>query len=565
MERWVRRRGRGQDRVRGRGRGRGERGGCSPGRRRRWRRRGGGGGKRTRARAQALADPLPALPAGFGEVRTRFAPSPTGNLHVGGARTALYNWLYARQTGGTFVLRVEDTDQARSTQESEEAVLRDLRWMGLSWDEGVGAEGGAFGPYRQSERAETYKRYADQLVADGHAYPCFCTDEELGRMKAEAEEKGLPPIYRGKWATASAEEVQEKLDAGTPHTYRFRVPHDKVVTISDLVRGEVSWNTNTLGDFVLLRSNGLPVYNFCVAVDDATMKISHVLRAEEHLPNTLRQVLVYEALGFPLPFFGHMSLILAPDKSKLSKRHGATSVGEFRDTGYLRDAMLNYLSLLGWNDGTEQEIYSEAELTESFSLDRITKSGAVFDVQKLNWMNQEHLRAMPESEILAGIDGALEGAGLLRAGNAALTGLVRDLCLKQMERFTDCVPEVDGILGYELEETVAGKKAAKVVEDDFKAFALAVAGAWEDGSLLEAVQDAAAWKAWVKELGKGLGRKGKQLFMPLRVAMTGRMQGGDVGQQLEVLREASGCLGPNAKMVDLEERMARLKAWAEAA
>ena len=505
------------------------------------------------------------LPAGFGEIRTRFAPSPTGNLHVGGARTALYNWLYARKTGGTFVLRVEDTDQARSTAESEEAVLRDLRWMGLAWDEGVGRDGGEFGPYRQSERAGIYKQYADQLVQAGHAYPCFCTDEELGRMKAEAEEKGLAPIYRGKWATASPEEVQEQLDAGTPHTYRFRVPQDKVVTINDLVRGEVSWNTNTLGDFVLLRSNGLPVYNFCVAVDDATMRISHVLRAEEHLPNTLRQVLVYEALGFPLPHFGHMSLILAPDKSKLSKRHGATSVGEFRDTGYLRDAMLNYLSLLGWNDGTEQEIYSEAELMECFSLDRITKSGAVFDVQKLRWMNQEHLRAMPEADVLAGIEGALSEAGLLQPGNAALTGLVRDLCIKQMERFPDCVAEVEGILGYELEDTVAGKKAAKIVDDDFKGFALAVAGAWEDGSLKEAVQDAGSWKAWVKALGKDLGRKGKQLFMPLRVAMTGRMQGGDVGQQLEVVREAAGSLGPDAQLVGLDERMKRLKAWAESA
>ena len=202
---------------------------------------------------------------------------------------------------------------------------------------------------------------------------------------------------------------------------------------------------------------------------------------------------------------------------------------------------------------------------ECFSLDRITKSGAVFDVQKLNWMNQEHLRAMPEAEVLAGIEGALSEAGLLQPGNATLTGLVRDLCIKQMERFTDCVPEAADILGYELEDTVAGKKAAKIVDDDFKGFALAVAGAWEDGSLKEAVQDATAWKAWVKALGKDLERKGKQLFMPLRVAMTGRMQGGDVGLQLEVVREAAGSLGPDAQLVGLDERMERLKAWAESA
>ena len=233
--------------------------------------------------------------------------------------------------------------------------------------------GGPNGPYRQSERADIYKRYVDQLVAQGVAYPCFCTDEELEAMKKDAEAKKLPPIYRGKWATASKEEVDAMLAAGTPCCYRFRVPAGEEVAIDDIVRGRVAWSTDTLGDFVILRSNGLPVYNFCVAVDDALMGITHVLRAEEHLPNTLRQVLIYKALGMAPPAFGHMSLILAPDKSKLSKRHGATSVGEFRQQGFLAPAMVNYLSLLGWNDGTEKEIYSAEELQQAFTLERITK------------------------------------------------------------------------------------------------------------------------------------------------------------------------------------------------
>lgn len=303
---------------------------------------------------------------------------------MGGARTALFNWLYARKVGGKFVLRVEDTDAARSTRESEEAMKADLRWLGLDWDEGPDV-GGPNGPYRQSERTDIYKKYVDDLVAQGRAYPCFCTDEELEAMKKDAEAKKLPPVYRGKWATASEEEVDAMRASGAPCCYRFRVPPGQEVAIDDIVRGRVAWNTDTLGDFVILRSNGLPVYNFCVAVDDALMGITHVLRAEEHLPNTLRQVLIYDALGFDAPSFGHMSLILAPDKSKLSKRHGATSVGEFRQQGFLAPAMVNYLSLLGWNDGTEREIYSAEDLQGAFTLERITKVRRKLEVDVMGW------------------------------------------------------------------------------------------------------------------------------------------------------------------------------------
>ena len=326
-------------------------------------------------------------------VRVRFAPSPTGNLHVGGARTALYNYLYAQQkkaeeTGSAFVLRVEDTDKARSTKESEDAVLRDLTWLGLDWDEG---------PLRQSERGDLYQRRAKELLEKNLAYKCFCTDDEITEMKEKAAAEGLPPVYSGKWASATEAEVQAMVDAGEPYAVRFRVPQDELVTIHDAIRGQVTWNTNTLGDFIILRSDGTPVYNFCVAVDDADMRITEVVRAEEHLPNTLRQVLIYNALGLSAPKFAHCSLILAPDRSKLSKRHGATSVGEFKEEGYLSEALVNYLALLGWNDGTEQEFFSKDELVSKFSLERINPSAAVFDKKKLNFFNAQvrHTISLP--------------------------------------------------------------------------------------------------------------------------------------------------------------------------
>ncbi|KAG9149890.1 hypothetical protein Leryth_020255 [Lithospermum erythrorhizon] len=347
------------------------------------------------------------------EVRVRFAPSPTGNLHVGGARTALFNYLFARSKGGKFVLRIEDTDLERSTKESEEAVLRDLSWLGLSWDEGPDV-GGDYGPYRQSERNALYKQFAEKLLQSGHVYRCFCSSQELENMKEIAKLKQLPPVYTGKWATANEEEVQEELSKGNPYTYRFRVPKDGSMKINDLIRGEVTWNLDTLGDFVIMRSNGQPVYNFCVTVDDATMAISHVIRAEEHLPNTLRQALIYKALGFTMPYFAHVSLILAPDRSKLSKRHGATSVGQFREMGYLPQAMVNYLSLLGWGDGTENEFFTLQQLVETFTIERVNKSGAIFDSTKLRWMNGQHLRSLPQEELNKLLGGCWQNAGLLK-------------------------------------------------------------------------------------------------------------------------------------------------------
>jgi glutamyl-tRNA synthetase len=460
----------------------------------------------------------------------------------------------------------------------------DLRWLGLDWDEGpdLAADASASTPqasYRQSERAPIYQSLVSKLVREGKAYPCFCTDEELEAMKAEAEAKKLAPIYRGKWASASAEEVAAEMAKGTPCCYRFRVPAGREVAIQDAVRGRVAWSTDTLGDFVVLRSNGLPVYNFCVAVDDALMRVTDVLRAEEHLPNTLRQVLVYEALGFPVPRFAHMSLILAPDRSKLSKRHGATSVGEFRQQGYLPQAMVNYLALLGWNDGTEQEVFSVGELGEKFAVERITKSPAVFDRQKLSWMNGQHLRALPEQELVATLVAALsggEGSGgesvVLSSADAAFASALASLVKGSVDVLTEAAPQVRAILEYPLERTAAeNEKAFATVRDDgFAEIVAAVLAAADSGELQAAAEAGArgdggeAYKTWAKAVGKATGRKGKRLFMPLRVALTGRTQGPDVGEVVAALAlcDAGRDLAPGVAFSPLAERVATLSAWA---
>ncbi|CAI5530600.1 unnamed protein product [Closterium sp. Naga37s-1] len=469
-----------------------------------------------------------------GKPRVRFAPSPTGNLHVGGARTALFNWLFARATGGKFVLRVEDTDLNRSTPESEAAMVRDLRWLGLDWDEGPDV-GGPLGPYRQSERNEIYRELTEKLLASGMVYRCFCSDEELAAMKAEQEAKKLPPKYAGKWARASEDEVAAELAKGTPHSFRFRVPPNKVIKINDLVRGEVAWNTDTLGDFVVLRSNGQPVYNFCVTVDDATMKISHVIRAEEHLPNTLRQALIYEALGLPMPTFGHVSLILAPDRSKLSKRHGATSVGQFKDMGFLSEAMVNYLALLGWNDGTEDEIFTPLQLVEKFSLSRVTKSAAIFDNAKLRWINGQHFRQLSEEASTQLLAEQWHASGLLASADATsrTTQAAAALVRNGLELVTDADAALEALLAYPLKETLASEDAKAVVEDGLEEVRAALLAEWESGALLAAVDGGAAtWKKWIKGFGKASGRKGKRLFMPIRVLLTGCMHGPDVGETL---------------------------------
>ncbi|KAL9231760.1 hypothetical protein vseg_006946 [Gypsophila vaccaria] len=494
-------------------------------------------------------------------VRVRFAPSPTGNLHVGGARTALFNYLFARSKGGKFVLRIEDTDLERSTKASEEAMLRDLTWLGLDWDEGPGV-GGEYGPYRQSERNALYKQYADKLMESGYVYRCFCSSEELEKMKEIAKLRGLPPVYTGKWATATEAEVEEELEKETPFTYRFRVPKEGSLKIDDLIRGEVRWNLDTLGDFVIMRSNGQPVYNFCVTVDDATMAISHVVRAEEHLPNTLRQALIYKALGFPMPYFAHVSLILAPDRSKLSKRHGATSVGQFREMGYLPQALVNYLALLGWGDGTENEFFTIDQLVEKFTIERVNKSGAIFDSIKLRWMNGHYLRALPSDELTKVIGDRWKSSGIL---NESEGQFVEDAIALLKDGF-DLVPETDkvlsSLLAYPLHETLSSSEAKPVLEDGLSDVAASLVAAYDNGELMAALEEGpAGWQKWVKAFGKSLKRKGKGLFMPLRVLLTGKLHGPDMGAGIILLHKAgtSSIINPQYGFVTLDERFKLLR------
>lgn len=494
-------------------------------------------------------------------VRVRFAPSPTGNLHVGGARTALFNYLFARSKGGKFVLRIEDTDLERSTKESEEAMLQDLSWLGLNWDEGPGV-GGDYGPYRQSERNALYKQYAEKLLKSGHVYRCFCSNEELEKMKEIAKLKQLPPVYNGKWASATGKEVEEELTKGTPFTYRFRVPKEGSLKIDDLIRGEVYWNLDTLGDFVIMRSNGQPVYNFCVTVDDATMAISHVIRAEEHLPNTLRQALIYKALGFPMPYFAHVSLILAPDRSKLSKRHGATSVGQFREIGYLPQAMVNYLALLGWGDGTENEFFTLEQLVEKFSIERVNKSGAVFDSTKFRWMNGQHLRLLPSEEFTRLIGRHWKSTGILSESEGLFIEEAVQLLKDGVDLITDSDKALLNFLSYPLYATLSSSEGKPVLEDGLSEVAASLLAAYDSGELLDALEEGkTGWQKWVKNFGKALKRKGKSLFMPLRVLLTGKLHGPDIGSYVLLLHSAGTCdiLASQTRFVTLEERFKSLR------
>ncbi len=452
-------------------------------------------------------------------VRVRFAPSPTGHLHVGGARTAIFNWLFARHHGGAFIIRVEDTDQARSTRESEEMVLDDLRWLELTWDEGPDV-GGPHAPYRQSERTEFYRRVALDLMDRGVAYRCYCTEEELEAKRKAAEAAGRPPHYDLKcW--------YNRRNDDAPHAIRFHVPDDGDVTVQDLIRGEVSWKRESLGDFIIVRSDGLPTYNFCVVVDDHDMEITHVIRAEEHLTNTHRQVLIYRALGWPVPEFAHVSLILAPDRSKLSKRHGATSVSEFAEAGFLPQAMMNYLTLLGWSSPDGAEVMSREEIIAKFSLARVNPAPAVFDPHKLEWMNGHYIHTMSAAELRPLVARFCDGPWLEEAIDVVKTSVHR------LTQFEDALRFMREYVPADVDRDFACKLAAELRTNGTPT-------------------DEASYKAMVERLKNATGLKGKALFMPLRLAITGSDHGPELVRLIPLLKHASdvdrGVLSPLARV-----------------
>jgi nondiscriminating glutamyl-tRNA synthetase len=463
------------------------------------------------------------------EIRVRYAPSPTGYLHVGGARSALYNYLFAKHNNGKFILRIEDTDQARSTDESLKMILSDLKWLGLSWDEGPHTETlqdiGAFGPYKQSERLPLYKKYADELLKNGKAYYCFMTDDELDAAREKLKAQGLQTHVESPYENKPMSEALEKIARGEKAVVRFKTRElRKDYLLKDLIRGEVRFPSDMVGDFVLLRSDGMPVYNFCCVVDDYLMKISHVLRAEEHLPNTLRQLMIYEGLGWTIPQFGHISLVLDDDRQKLSKRKGAVACDQFKREGYLPSAMNNFLALLGWSHPAEKEIMSMQDMKDAFTLDRVHASGAVFDRVKLKWMNAQHLRALSSSEIWNQISPFLKEAGLKLLEDSDWQIKSVETFKTYMEILSDAVNLYTPLDDAKYEIKAESQEALK----------------WESTKLV-----LLAWSECVKnhpketftedeflkiqdEVKVKTSQKGKNLFFPIRIALIGQPHGAEL-------------------------------------
>ena len=467
------------------------------------------------------------------EVRVRFAPSPTGPFHIGGARSALFNWLLARKTGGKLILRIEDTDLERSSRESEENIKAALKWLGMDWDEGIDV-GGPYGPYRQTERLDLYKKYTDQLLAEGKAYYCYCTDEELEEERQALVKEGKMPRYMGKCRDLTPEQIAAYEAEGRKPTVRFRVPADQQIVINDLVRGTVTFDSNGIGDFVIVKSDGIPTYNYAVVIDDASMKISHVIRAEEHLSNTPRQCLIYDALGFDKPVFGHISLILGKDHTKMSKRHGATSVDQYRQLGYLPAGIDNFLALLGWAPNSEQELFTIEELIQEFSMERVAKNPAVFDIDKLNWINQQYMRQLDAEAFFETAKPHMIAAGYMTGEEEGekLEWLKKVVATsKDHVAFGAQIPACVEMY-FNDEFDFENEEAAEVLKVETVPTVI--------GMLLEElpkmeVLDGAAVKALFKTIQKTTKLKGKDVFMPIRVALTGNQHGPELAEMIPLL------------------------------
>ncbi len=472
-------------------------------------------------------------------VRVRFAPSPTGKLHIGGARTAIYNWAFARANGGTFILRIDDTDPTRSTDENTQIILRAMRWLGLDWDEGPEV-GGDFGPYAQTERLDLYKEAAQKLWDAGRAYPCFCTTEQLAADRAAAQARKDPfQGYQRRCRDLSREDAQARIDAGEPYVLRIKVPADRGdVVIHDAVHGDVVFDAKELDDFVIFRSDGTPTYNFATVVDDAMMGITHVIRGDDHLSNTPRQVMVYEALEAPVPTFAHISMILGADGKKLSKRHGATSVEEYRDAGYLSDAFVNYLALLGWSLDGETTVIPRDVLASQFSLERISKNPATFDPKKLDWMNAEYINAMSDADFADQIMlPELHEAGLIDDGFEAdetwvdaLAAIVKPRTKMPADAVGVAAPVFATAQTLEYDEKSVAKGLAKegmgAVLDAARAALEAVsANAWTP----EAIDGALA------PLPEALDAKKRIVFQAVRVAVCGNMVSPPLGETMSLI------------------------------
>jgi nondiscriminating glutamyl-tRNA synthetase len=482
-------------------------------------------------------------------MRVRFAPSPTGQLHVGNARTALFNWLLAHGKDGTFILRIEDTDAERSTRESEVSILEDLRWLGLDWDEGPDV-GGAHGPYRQSERLHLYASYANELLNSGNAYYCFCSPAKLDEDRKADLAAGRPPKYHGTCRTIALDDARGRIDAGERPVIRFKVPDVGDVTFRDLVRGEVTFNSDVIGDPVLVRSDGRPAYNFAVVVDDAVMEVTHVIRGEDHISNTPRQVLLYQALGFTPPEFAHLSLVMGPDHTPLSKRHGATSVSEFRERGYLPEALVNYLALIGWSPGGDEELVPIQELARRFALEDVGHSAGIFDQEKLAWMNRHYMKEAAPARLAAESARYFLSRGYMRRRtDQAMEYLVSVLPMAlvgSVDRLEEIPDRLKFLFEFDPVAALARDEVAGVLHESG---ARQVIAALPDA--IEApLKDRESFRAMANRVKERTGLKGKALFHPIRVALTGE----DAGPELDLAVpgiERGAALQPSAGLAPI--------------
>jgi nondiscriminating glutamyl-tRNA synthetase len=468
------------------------------------------------------------------EVRVRYAPSPTGHLHIGNARTALFNYLFARNQGGKFIIRIEDTDKKRNIAGGEESQLKYLKWLGIDWDESVDV-GGEYGPYRQSERNDIYRTYYNQLLENGHAYQCYCSEAELEAEREAQMERGETPHYSGKCRHLTPEERVKLESEGREPSIRILVPEGTTYTFNDMVKGEVSFESMGMGDWVIIKKDGIPTYNFAVTVDDYLMNITHVLRGDDHISNTPKQLMVYEALGFTPPIFGHMTLIVNESRKKLSKRDESIIqfIEQYEELGYLPEALFNFITLLGWSPAGEEEIYSKEEFIEIFDANRLSKSPALFDKQKLTWMNNQYMKKIDVDRLLE-----LSLPHLIKAGRLTenmtdeehhwARGLV-SLLQEKMSFGAEIVELSDMFFIEEAEyeedakEVLSGEQVPEVLK-----------------SFLEQLDQMPGFKAddikaAMKAVQKSTGQKGKNLFMPIRAAVSGQTHGPDLPQAIELL------------------------------
>lgn len=468
------------------------------------------------------------------EVRVRYAPSPTGHLHIGNARTALFNYLFARNQNGKFIIRIEDTDQKRNIEGGEESQLRYLKWLGIEWDESIDV-GGEYGPYRQSERTEIYQKYTEELLEKGLAYHCYCTSEELEKEREEQQANSQMPRYSGKCCNLTAEQRAELEAEGREPSIRFRVPSNTEIKWNDIVKDEVSFESEGIGDFVIVKKDGTPTYNYAVAIDDYLMKMTHVLRGDDHISNTPKQILVYEALGWTPPVFGHMTLIVNENRRKLSKRDESIIqfIEQYKELGYLPEALFNFITMLGWSPVGEEEIFSKEQFIEIFDPARLSKSPALFDTSKLRWMNNQYMKQLDLDEVVA-----LSVPHLVKAGkveetrDAEIEQWVRDLVAlyqEQMSFGAEIVELTEMFFKKEIDYSEEAKAvlAEEQVPEVLKAFA-------EEISSLEEFS-ADEIKAATKAVQKATGQKGKKLFMPIRVATTGETHGPELPKAISLL------------------------------